>query len=59
MKQAVRGNLLKTIIRSERGQDLIEYGLLGSFISISTIATLRIIGAPIDAMFQRVLAELR
>jgi Flp pilus assembly pilin Flp len=58
MKQVIAGNLLKVIVRSERGQDLIEYGLLGSFISISTIATLRIIGAPIDAMFQRVLDEL-
>jgi Flp pilus assembly pilin Flp len=42
----------------EHGQDLIEYGLLGSFISISAIATLRIIGAPINAMFQNVLDEL-
>jgi len=50
--------MLKTIIRDEHGQDLIEYGLLASFISISAIAILRIIGAPINAMFQRVLAEL-
>jgi len=50
--------MLKTIIYDERGQDLIEYGLLGSFISISAIAILRTIGAPIIAMFQRVLAEL-
>ena len=50
--------MFRTIIRDEHGQDLIEYGLLASFISISAIATLRIIGAPIAAMFQRVLDEL-
>ncbi len=50
--------MFRTIILDEHGQDLIEYGLLASFISISAIATLRIIGAPIDAMFQRVLDEL-
>lgn len=50
--------MLKKIINDEHGQDLIEYGLLGSFISISAIATLRIIGGPIDAMYQVVLSEL-
>ncbi len=50
--------MLRIIFNDEHGQDLIEYGLLGSFISISAIAILRIIGAPIVAMFQRVLAEL-
>jgi len=50
--------MFKAIIHDERGQDLIEYGLLGSFISISAIATLRIVGTPIDAMFRNVLAEL-
>jgi Flp pilus assembly pilin Flp len=50
--------MFKTILKDEHGQDLIEYALLGSFISISAIATLRIIGAPIDAMFQNVLDEL-
>jgi Flp pilus assembly pilin Flp len=33
--------MFKKIIHDEHGQDLIEYGLLGSFISISAIATLR------------------
>ena len=50
--------MFKAIIHDERGQDLIEYGLLGSFISISAVATLRIVGAPINAMFQNVLDEL-
>lgn len=49
---------MKSIIHDEHGQDLIEYGLLASFVSISAIATLRLIGGPIDAMFRNVLAEL-
>lgn len=50
--------MFKTIFHDEHGQDLIEYGLLGSFISISAIATLRIIGTPIDDMFRNVLDQL-
>jgi Flp pilus assembly pilin Flp len=48
----------REITGDERGQDLIEYGLLASFLSIASIAVLRIIGAPIVAMFQRILAQL-
>ncbi len=51
--------MFRTIIQDERGQDLIEYGLLGSFLSIAAIATLRIIGVPIDGMYQKMLAELK
>ena len=50
--------MFKTIFDDESGQDMIEYALLTSFLSISAIAILRIIGAPIIAMFQRVLNEL-
>ena len=31
--------MLRKIIHDEHGQDLIEYGLLGSFISIAAIAS--------------------
>ena len=51
--------MLRTVIRNEGGQDMIEYGLLASFLSIAAIAILRIIGVPIVAMFQRILAELQ
>ena len=50
--------MLKNLIRDEHGQDLIEYGLLGSFVAISAIATLHLVGGPINAMFRHVLAEL-
>ena len=50
--------MVTNVLRDERGQDLIEYGLLASFLSVAAIAILRIIGIPIVAMFQRILAEL-
>ncbi|MEW5796519.1 MAG: Flp family type IVb pilin [Candidatus Zixiibacteriota bacterium] len=50
--------MLRRILFDERAQDLIEYALLTSFLSISAIATLRILGAPVDAMFRVVLEEL-
>ena len=46
------------IVREEGGQDLIEYGLLTSFISIMAVATLALFRAPIMAMYQRVLDAL-
>ena len=36
--------MLKKFFRDERGQDMIEYALLGAFISIVAIVTLRLIG---------------
>ncbi len=50
--------MLKALVYDEHGEDLIEYGLLASFISISAVAILRIIGAPLVAMFQTVLDGL-
>lgn len=57
-KQVTKVCMLKAFIYDEHGEDLIEYGLLASFISVSAIALLRIIGAPLIAMFQKVLAEI-
>ena len=34
--------MLKKLIRIERGQDLVEYALLASFLSISAISVLRL-----------------
>ncbi len=51
--------MFRTIIHDERGQDLVEYGLLGSFLSIAAIATLHTIGVPINQMYQQVLAKLK
>jgi pilus assembly protein Flp/PilA len=51
-------NLIQRFIREESGQDLIEYAMLAALISIAAIATLRLIGPNIIAIFQRVQAAL-
>ena len=53
-----RSTMIANVLRDERGQDLIEYGLLASFLSVSSISILRIIGDPLASMFQRILTEL-
>jgi Flp pilus assembly pilin Flp len=58
-REAIGGYVIGKLIRDELGQDLIEYGLLASFLSIAAIAILRIIGLPIVAMFQKVLAAFQ
>lgn len=43
--------MLRNFIRDEKGQDMVEYALLASFISIVAIATLRLIGPLVDAIY--------
>ena len=45
-------------IREEEGQDIIEYGLLGAFISIAAIAAVLGIGLDVNRMFSNVDAAL-
>jgi Flp pilus assembly pilin Flp len=42
---------LKRILRNDEGQDMVEYGLLGAFISIVAIAALRAIGPLVNAIY--------
>ncbi len=56
--QVTKVSMLKAFIYDEHGEDMIEYGLLASFISVSAIAILRTIGMPLIAMFQEVLVAL-
>jgi len=42
---------LKKILRNDEGQDMVEYGLLGAFISIVAIAALRAIGPLVNAIY--------
>lgn len=56
--QVAKVCMLKAFIYDEHGEDMIEYGLLASFISVLAIAILRTIGMPLIAMFQEVLAAL-
>ena len=50
--------LLSRLRREEDGQDMVEYGLLGAFISIVAVVTIRNIGPLVDALFQAVQAAL-
>jgi Flp pilus assembly pilin Flp len=42
---------LKKMLRNDEGQDMVEYGLLGAFISIVAIAALRAIGPLVNAIY--------
>ncbi len=46
------------LLRDEKGQDMVEYALLASFISIVAIATLRLIGPLVDAIYVAIQAAL-
>ncbi len=46
------------LIQDEKGQDMIEYGLLASIISIVAVVTIRLLGPLIIAMYQAVHAAL-
>lgn len=50
--------MLARLIYDERGQDIMEYGLLASFISVSVIGVLRLIGPLIVPFYQSVVDAL-
>jgi Flp pilus assembly pilin Flp len=45
---------LKRFIREDDGQDMIEYALLASFISIVAIVALRAIGPLVNTIYQNI-----
>jgi Flp pilus assembly pilin Flp len=49
---------LRNLFKDERGQDIIEYGLLASFISIVALATIKLIGPLIVPLYEAVKAAL-
>jgi Flp pilus assembly pilin Flp len=46
--------MLKRLFRDERGQDMIEYALLGAFISIAAVAIIRLIGPLIVTIYTNI-----
>jgi len=50
--------MLRKLFCSESGQDMIEYALLTSFISIVAIAVLRLIGPLVTAIYENIVAAL-
>jgi Flp pilus assembly pilin Flp len=50
--------MLKKFFKDERGQDMIEYGLLASFISIVSLATIKLIGPLVAGLYDSVIAAM-
>jgi Flp pilus assembly pilin Flp len=50
--------MFSKLVRNNKGQDMVEYALLASFISIVAIATLRLIGPLILAIYNAIRAAL-
>ncbi len=50
--------MLRKLFYNESGQDMIEYALLASFISIVAIATLRLIGPLVSTIYENIVAAL-
>lgn len=46
--------LLKTLVREEQGQDVIEYALLAAGISIIVIPTVPLIGTAVNVVYGRI-----
>ncbi|NIP42272.1 MAG: Flp family type IVb pilin [candidate division Zixibacteria bacterium] len=46
------------LIRDEKGQDMIEYALLGSFISIVAILAIRAIGPLVNTIYTNIQGSL-
>ena len=46
------------LLREEKGQDMVEYALLASFISIVAIAALRAIGPLVNDIYEAIQAAL-
>ena len=51
-------DILRAWSRDEEGQDLVEYGLLASFISIAAIATIALVGPFLQSMFAYIVSSL-
>ena len=50
--------MLFRLIRDEKGQDMVEYALLASFISIVAIVTLRLIGPLVNTIYVNIQTAL-
>ncbi len=50
--------MLKRFLRDESGQDIIEYGLLASFISVVALVTIKLIGLLVAPLYDAVVAAL-
>jgi Flp pilus assembly pilin Flp len=51
-------NTLKRFFREDDGQDMVEYALLASFISIVAIIAIRAIGPLVNTIYENIQAAL-
>lgn len=51
-------NKLTSLVRRDEGQDVVEYALLGSFISIVAIVAIRAIGPLVNTIYVAIQAAL-
>ncbi len=49
---------IKGLLKLDSGQDLVEYALLAAFISITTVATLRLLGPLVVALWDVIRANV-
>jgi pilus assembly protein Flp/PilA len=49
---------LRSLVRHEEGQDLIEYALLVGLISLVAVAALTLTGSSVNNIFQAIQAQL-
>lgn len=49
---------IKGLLKLDSGQDLVEYALLAAFISITTVASLRLIGPLVAALWNVIQANI-
>ena len=49
---------LRNLFKDEEGQDMIEYALLASFISIVAIGVIMLIATPLIAIYQAIVDAL-
>lgn len=58
LKMYVKAQNLKDLMKSDEGQDLVEYALLVALISLGAIATIGKISAQIEAIFNSISSTL-
>ena len=48
----------KRFFKNEDGQDVVEYGLLASFISIAALLTIKAIGPLVNGLYEKIKAAI-
>ncbi len=57
--KVIRMRRLQRLLADERGQDIVEYGVLAAFISVAAVATIRTIGPLVAALWTGIIAALQ